>query len=85
MDGTLAKGWQCVKFSMQDPQYYMYGYTASGTLGVKDETFGGTAQGDLDGNGSVSTFGLGGKIQEDTGGALVVTIAPNISEDKPDE
>jgi type IV pilus assembly protein PilA len=82
--GGLGVGWQCVRFSMQDPQYYMYGYDASGTEGKKDETFTGTAEGDLDGNGVTSTFSLGGKIQEE-GTALVVTIAPNIGETKPDE
>jgi type IV pilus assembly protein PilA len=84
--GSAGVGWQCVKFSMQDPQYYVYGYAASGTAGVKDETFTATAQGDLDGNGVPSTFTLGGQIQEDpTTHALTVSIAPNIAEDKPEE
>jgi len=83
-DGTMVKGWQCVKFSMQDPQYYKYVYSSVGTKGEEGETFSAEAKGDLDGNGTLSSFVLGGKIQKD-GTALVVTIAPNISETKPEE
>jgi type IV pilus assembly protein PilA len=82
--GDQFTGWQCVKFTMQDPQYYKYGYTSTGTKGEADETFGTSAKGDLDGNGVLSTFSLDGKIQKE-GTALVVTIAPNIREDKPEE
>ena len=82
--GTQVEGWQCVKFSMQDPQYYKYIYTSVGTKGEDGETFTAEAKGDLDGNGTLSSFVLGGKIQKD-GNALVVTIAPNIKEANPEE
>jgi type IV pilus assembly protein PilA len=82
--GSMVDGWQCVKFSMQDPQYFQYNYQASGTEGKADETFDTVAKGDLDGNGTFSSFTLSGKIQNDNS-HLVVTIAPNIIEVNPEE
>ena len=81
--GDQYTGWTCVKFSMQDPQYYMYGYSAT-NVSASGGTFTAAAQGDLDGNGTLSTFAILGQIQS-VGGALVVTIAPNITETNPDE
>ena len=78
-------GWTCLKFSMQDPQYYMYTYTSNATTsGAKGEIFSAMAEGDLDANGTSSTFSLDGEIKDDSG-SLVVVIAPNIKETKPDE
>jgi type IV pilus assembly protein PilA len=82
--GDQWVGWTCVRFSMQDPQYYQYDYTATGTTGAAGESFSAIARGDLDGNTSPSTFSLAGQIQAD-GTALVVTLAPNIAEAHPDE
>lgn len=73
-------GWACLKFSMAEPQYYRYGYTASGTTGANGETFTATAQGDLDGDTVVSTFTLGGKIVDKS-----IAVSPVIAEDKPEE
>lgn len=83
--GSQDAGWYCVKFSMQDPQYYMYNYTSSGTAGAENDTFNTIAQGDLDGNGVLSTFQIDGKIAKDATNALTVTIAPNMSETLPEE
>jgi type IV pilus assembly protein PilA len=83
--GDQNNGWYCVKFSMQDPQYYMYSYTATGTAGTVNDTFAAIAQGDLDGNATLSTFQVDGKILADTTGALTVVIAPNIRETLPEE
>jgi len=55
--GDENTGWKCLKFEMNAPQYYQYAYTA--TAGTK---FNATAQGDLDGNGTPSTFDLQGDI-----------------------
>jgi type IV pilus assembly protein PilA len=78
---SQLKGWQCLKFSMSEPQYYMYGYAQSGgTVGANNEKFDATAQGDLDGDGAPSTFTLTGKIQ---GGA--VSMSPVIEEVSPEE
>jgi len=73
-------GWACLKFSMAEPQYYMYGYAASGTTGVNGETFTATAKGNLDGDSDFSTFTLGGKIQDNS-----IAVSPVIAEDKPEE
>ena len=51
-----AVGWQCLKFSMSEPQYFMYNYVSSGTAGVAGETFNAIAQGDLNCDGNLSTF-----------------------------
>src|SRR5262245_32139165 len=39
--GDQQTGWRCLKFSMQEPQYYMYGYSMN--TGI----FNATANGDL--------------------------------------
>jgi type IV pilus assembly protein PilA len=83
--GSSSVGWTCLKFSMQDPQYYMYSYSASGTTGASGDTFQTIAQGDLNGDGVASTFSISGAIQAGASGGLVVTIAPNISETNPEE
>jgi type IV pilus assembly protein PilA len=69
------KGWTCLKFSLQDPQYYQYTYASA------DLThFTATANGDLNGDGVLSTFSMSGIVQ-----LGVLNIAPTIIEDKPDE
>jgi type IV pilus assembly protein PilA len=78
-------GWACLKFSMQDPQYYLYQYDAANTA-AEGGTFAAIAQGDLDGDGEASTFTLNGEIKSDsTTNTLVVVTSPNIIEDQPDE
>jgi type IV pilus assembly protein PilA len=72
---TPGKGFYCLKFSVTDPQYYMYDYqgdTASG--------FTAAAYGDLNGDGTTSTFTLAGQVN---GG--VVFVAPNFNEITPEE
>ncbi len=72
--GSMTAGWACLKFSLQDPQYYMYSYASSTT------DFTATANGNLNKDSVYSTFTLLGKVQ---GGVL--NVAPTIGEDKPDE
>jgi type IV pilus assembly protein PilA len=81
--GDQFNGWTCVKFSMQDPQYYMYGYDATGSAAAGN-SFTATAQGDLDGNTNLSTFAMTGEIKAE-GSALVLVLAPNMSETSPEE
>ncbi len=58
-DGSSTAGWKCLKFTMNSPQYYVYGYNAGGTnLAVNNtakatgtESFEASAEGDLDGDG----------------------------------
>jgi type IV pilus assembly protein PilA len=79
--GDKDNGWACVKFTMTDPQYYMYMYAASGST-LAGATFASTATGDLDGDGSKSTFTLRGELKAGAGkGAQIEAIvAPNIDE-----
>lgn len=79
-----AGGWDCLKFSMSDPQYFMYSYSSSGISGVPGDTFTATANGDLDGDLIPSTFEYFGRIQADTAG-MVLTLADQIRETAPDE
>jgi type IV pilus assembly protein PilA len=78
--GSQYVGWQCLKFSMAEPQYYMYGYSNTGTDGADGNTFTANAQGDLDGDTVPSTFSLQGEIR-----ARAVVVSPTIAESKPDE
>jgi type IV pilus assembly protein PilA len=74
---TPGKGFACLRFSVTDPQYFMYEYTGStGASGA----FNAKGMGDLNGDGTTSTFSLSGAV---TGG--VVFVAPNFLEDKPEE
>jgi type IV pilus assembly protein PilA len=73
-------GFACLKFTMDQPQYYSYGYTATGSSAV-GASFTATANGDLNGDGTVSTFTVAGAIQ--TG--YVLAISPNITEVNPEE
>jgi len=77
--GSSTAGWQCLKFVMDEPQYFMYGYTAANT----DPTSGGfqaTANGDLNGDTNLSTFSVSGAAQSG-----VVSISPNVQETNPEE
>jgi len=76
-EGTAGAGFACLRFSMSDPQYYMYGY--KGTSGATGK-FTASGYGDLNGDGATSTFALAGEV---TGGT--VFVSPNFSEDKPEE
>jgi type IV pilus assembly protein PilA len=75
--GTVGAGFACLRFSMSDPQYYMYDY--AGTAGATG-TFTSSGYGDLNGDGVTSTFSLAGGVR---GG--IVFVSPNFAEDKPEE
>ena len=60
-------GWKCLKFQMADPQFYQYEVINNGAQGVA-AFFTATAHGDLDGNGTQSTFmvvGRGGQFGDE--------------------
>lgn len=82
--GTPHTGFACLKFSMTDPQYYMYTYTSTGG-GADGDNFDATANGDLNGDSTLSTFVMSGKVQKGTSGGLEVNVAPNIIETNPEE
>jgi type IV pilus assembly protein PilA len=80
--------WDCLHFSMNDPQYYMYDYLTNKTgddLGKVGAAFTCQAQGDLDGDGNLSTFSMLGGVQADSSGTLTAVTAPNMSESASDE
>jgi len=53
-----SAGWTCLKFAVNEPQFYSYQYAASGT--GTSAVYTADANGDLDGNGTKSTFELKG-------------------------
>jgi type IV pilus assembly protein PilA len=78
--------WDCLHWSMNDPQYYQYDYLTEGdNLGVKGAKFTCQARGDLDGDSTLSTFKLLGEVKTDTGGITTAIAAPNIDEKDPEE
>ena len=79
--------WDCLHFSMNDPQYYAYSYTTSGNadLSAVGAKFTGKAEGDLDGDSAGSSFTIEGQIQGDDTKGITCTLAPNIAESAPDE
>jgi type IV pilus assembly protein PilA len=74
-------GFYCLKFTMDQPQYYMYNYTGALGTGVATDTFTAVANGDLNGDGTTSTFTLVGGVTP----SFTVNIAPNITETLPEE
>jgi len=81
---TANKGFSCLKFSMAEPQYFMYSWDSTGT-GVAGATYTAKAQGDLNGDGTLSTFEIDGKVQAGSKGGLELTSSPNIIEQSPEE
>jgi hypothetical protein len=58
-----APVWRALKFEMSDPHYYSYDYVSSGT--GANATFTAGAHGDLDCNGTYSTFEIRGSVKPD--------------------
>jgi type IV pilus assembly protein PilA len=79
-DSAGNSGFACLHFTIDQPQYYMYSYTVSGTANIGD-SFTAMANGDLNGDGVPSTFSIIGAI----GSGYVLNVAPNIGEINPDE
>ncbi len=77
---TAGTGFACLKFAMDAPQYYMYNFAVT-TPTAAAGTWAGTAQGDLNGDGALSTFTLNGVIQP----SMTFSLAPNLVELNPEE
>ena len=74
---TPPTGWPCLKFSLSDPQYYMYSYYGTtGQTGI----FTASANGDLNGDQTTSTFSLQGSVYSGT-----VLVSPNFIEISTEE
>jgi len=79
--GDTLTGWKCLGFALDAPQYYMYGYTATvDPLVADNNTFKTIAQGDLNGDGTLSNFERQGVVKN---GEL--KLAPAIAETDADE
>jgi type IV pilus assembly protein PilA len=76
-EATPGAGFACLRFTISDPQYYMYDY--AGTVGATGK-FTASGYGDLNGDGTTSTFALAGEVTAGT-----VFVSPNFVEDKPEE
>jgi type IV pilus assembly protein PilA len=61
VDEARHAGFSCLKFSMSTPQYFLYRYTAHGSSKPND-TFEAEADGDLAGDGNLTTFRTTGKV-----------------------
>jgi type IV pilus assembly protein PilA len=72
-------GWACLKFSLEQPQYYSYQYVAGNTTSSAG-AYSATAEGDLNGDGNTSLFTVNGSVQS---GALATS--PTIGEVNPEE
>jgi type IV pilus assembly protein PilA len=79
-EGTTGMGFACLKFSMDAPQYYQYSFatTAASTAGA---IWTGMANGDLNGDSTLSTFTFAGIIQP----TMNFSLAPNLVEQFPEE
>jgi type IV pilus assembly protein PilA len=73
-DAATNVGFACLHFTMDQPQYYSYGYASTGTAGAAGDTFTCTANGDLNGDSVISTFSIAGQI----GGSSTLIVAPNM-------
>lgn len=77
--GDSLTGWSCLKFSLEEPQYYQYGYSAA-SVSAASGGFIATASGDLNGDSVTSSFSVSGSAYS---GA--VAISPNVQETNPEE
>ncbi len=76
--GSPSTGWTCLKFVMDQAVYYQYNYVQA-TANAKSGAFTVIAYGDLDGNGTYSTFQMIGTA---TNGGIALG---GITENLPDE
>jgi type IV pilus assembly protein PilA len=81
-EGTPGKGFACLKFSMDAPQYYMYSFVTTPDVSSAGSTWTGQAQGDLNGDMVLSSFTFAGVIQPTS---LTFSLAPNLVETNPEE
>jgi type IV pilus assembly protein PilA len=79
-DAAGNSGFACIKFSIDQPQYYMYSYAATGSS-APGSSFTATAQGDLNGDGVLSLFSVTGSVNS----SYALNIAPNMIEVRPEE
>lgn len=79
-DAAGNSGFSCLHFTIDEAQYFMYSYAAAGSS-LPGDSFTATANGDLNGDGVLSTFQVTGSIN----GSYVVNVAPSMVEVSPEE
>jgi len=80
VDFAGGSGFACLEFTMDDPQYYMYSYQSPGN-GSAGDSFVAVANGDLNGDGILSTFQITGSVNT----SMVLNVAPNLYTSNPEE
>lgn len=86
-------GWECLGTNWSSATYYSYQVVSSQgnnpltalASASSGDTFTAAANGDLDGDDALSTFNLGGTVQQESNGPLVLTLATTIEEVDPEE
>ena len=83
--GVQGTGFPCLKFSMDQPQYFQYQYVSNAAANTSPvgKVFTSLAHGDLNGDGTTSTFSLAGAVG--AAGDNRVLLAPSIAEIDPIE
>jgi type IV pilus assembly protein PilA len=81
IDAAGNSGFACLKFSMDQPQYYQYSYLGGQQAGSVGDSFTATANGDLNGDTVLSTFSITGSVNS----SYALNIAPNMLEVQPEE
>jgi type IV pilus assembly protein PilA len=79
-DAAGNSGFACLKFVIDQPQYYMYSYSVQGSSNAGD-SFTASARGDLNGDGVLSLFQMTGTITS----SYTIALAPNMLEVRPEE
>lgn len=78
---TSDEGWNCLKFSMESPQYYQYTYAASAAKSDVGSAFRAGANGDLAGSGATdSVVWMGGTIKQEAGGDIILSLDDGLNE-----
>ena len=67
-------GFSCLKYAMQAPQYYEYNYVSNSTATTTATAMTATANGDLNGDGVLSTFQLYGGVDANNN----LLVSPNL-------
>jgi type IV pilus assembly protein PilA len=76
--------WRCLRFSLNDPVYYQYDYDAANPTNLSTGTFAAKATGDLDDDGTSSTWQYtGGMLSNEA--RLATTITEPTTGDGPEE
>jgi type IV pilus assembly protein PilA len=82
--GDNVTGWRCLRFSLNDPVYYRYNYTATDPTNLGTGTFAAIAIGDLDGDGSTSQWEYrGGMLSNEA--RLATTLTEPTNDDGAEE